>query len=178
MKFILLNGTSGVGKTTVARQIHELLPLSVMVPNFEIRRMISGFKNDRDKSREIMFNLTYGIIEQALVSDVDVIVDSKIHDDMTGKSVADRFINLAKKMNADVYEIILTVDKAQSLERIKNRGFSNDGILTEENIEENVDKFMSAMNEYTLSRGDAVILDTSNLTPEEVLSEVKKIIEI
>ncbi|MEY3784406.1 MAG: hypothetical protein RLZZ230_728 [Candidatus Parcubacteria bacterium] len=178
MKFILLNGTSGVGKTTVAWQIHELLPLSVMVPNFEIRRMISGFKNDRDKSREIMFNLTYGIIEQALVSGVDVIVDSKIHDDMSGKSVADRFINLAKKMNADVYEIILTVDKAQSLERIKNRGFSTDGILTEENIEENVDKFMSAMNEYTLSRGDAVILDTSNLTPEEVLSEVKKIIEI
>jgi len=176
MKLIILNGTSGSGKTTVAKQLHQILPLSVMIPNYEIRRMISGFADYREESREIMFNIIYGIVEQALFSNVDVIVDSKIHDDCTGNSFVDRLVALGVEKAAVTYEIILQVDKQQSMDRIRTRGFKPGAILSEDNLEENVDTFLAKMDEYTKSRKDSILVDTSHLSPEQVLDEIKSII--
>jgi len=142
MKFTMINGPGGAGKTALAKKLHKNKELSVLVPNYLVRRMINGFRENRDRSREIMFNLTYGLVEQALVSGVDVIVDQKTHDNFSGNSVVDRYINLAKQKGATTYEIILTVDKETAMKRIKDRGFSEGGILNEENLEENVDDFL------------------------------------
>jgi broad-specificity NMP kinase len=178
MKLIILNGTSGAGKTAVAKKLHAHIPLSVLVPNFEIRRMISGFKNNREKSREIMFNLMQGLVEKALFSGSDVIIDSKIHDECSGNSVIDKMAAKAREFGAETYEIILNLDKAAAMERIRNRGFSKDAILNEENLEENVDTFLKKMKEYTASRTNATIIDTSHLTEQEVFTKVKEVVGV
>jgi len=177
MKFIMINGPGGAGKTTLAKKLHKNKELSVLVLNYLIRRMINGFKENRDKSREIMFNLTYGIVEQALESGIDVIVDQKTHDDFSGNSIIDRYVSLAEQKGATTYEIILTVDKENAMERIRQRGFSEGGILNEENLEENVNDFLKKMNDFMASRDNAIIVNTSNMTEEEVLEKVLEIIK-
>lgn len=176
MKFIMINGPGGAGKTTLAKKLHTDEKLSILVQNYLVRRMINGFRENRDRSREIMFNLTYGIVEQALTSGVDVIVDQKTHDNFSGNSIVDRYINLAKQKGATTYEIILTVDKENAMQRIKERGFSEGGILNEENLEENVNDFLKNMKDFIASRNNAKIINTSNMTEKEVFEKVLKII--
>jgi broad-specificity NMP kinase len=178
MKLIILNGIAGAGKTTVAKRLHDALPLSVLIPNFEVRRMISHFKTNRDLSRTILFNLTYGLTEQGLRSGSHVIVDSKIHDDLTGKSIIDRLVELAKTLNAETYEVLLEVDKKRSIQRIRSRGFSKGAILTEENVEENVENFIHQMEEFKKTRRNALAIDTSTLSPDEVFSSVCRAIHV
>ncbi len=173
----MINGISGSGKTFLADRLHSSMSLSVLVPNYFIRRMISDFKDNRDKSRKIMFNLMYGIVDQALESGADVIVDSKIHDNFAGDSVVDRYLHLANSKGVKTHEIILVVDKETAIERIRKRGFSEGGILNENNLEENVDDFLKKMNKFIALRKKPIIINTSNMNEKEVYKKVLDMIK-
>lgn len=178
MKFIMLNGMSGAGKSTVARTLHEYLPLSVMVPNYYVRMMISGYKDYRKESGEMMFKLTEGLLEKGLELGSNVIVDQKTHDNFEGESVVDDYIKIAKEKGAEVYEIILMVEKDEAEKRIRDRGFTSKSLLNEDNVKRNVDKFYENMKKFIESRNNPIIIDTTNLSKKEVFDEIKKVVNI
>lgn len=174
MKLIILNGTGGAGKTTVSKKLHEQLPLSVRLPNYELRRMVSGFKDRRAESAEIIFRLMVGMVREALAYGSDVILDSKIHDNFSGNSVIDEFIALGNEFGAEVYEIILDLDKETAIERMRGRGLKN-GLLTEENVVRNGENFYNNMQKFISSRSGAIVIDVNGLDEEAVLKEVRSV---
>ena len=63
MKLILLNGPSGVGKTTAAKKLHEIIPLSFLLDLDEQRQFISQFRIYPEESGSLSFDIALAIAE-------------------------------------------------------------------------------------------------------------------
>jgi deoxyadenosine/deoxycytidine kinase len=50
MKLIILNGPCGVGKSTVAQKLHEVIPLSFLLDIDAQRRFISKHREFKEES--------------------------------------------------------------------------------------------------------------------------------
>ncbi len=90
----------------------------------------------------------------------------------TTKISLDMLREVAEKHGAEVHEIILWADKQTVLQRLEERGYKPHGLLTPEKAEmfwEEIDKFKD-------TRKEAVVIDTSSLTPGEVYDKVWSIV--
>ena len=165
MKLIIINGPTGIGKSTVAKKIHDKLPLSFLLDIDAQRRYISDYRKNRKESSELSFVVSRAIVDEYLKSGHSVIIDKVIFKTTT---ISD-FIELAKKHNAKVYEFILNLDKKTLINRAKERGYKDEGLLTSEKVEE----FWETTQEYIKNRPDAVVIDTKNLNVEGVIKMIE-----
>ena len=173
MKFIIINGPCGVGKSTLGQGIHESIPLSVFVDIDEVRRSISDYREYRTESGFLAFELALGIAERAMENGSTVIID-KIRFDypQAPKDYLQEFITLANKYDAQTFEFILRADKEIVLDRITMRGLDKNSLLTMDRAEQ----FCDEIEKFIPQRTSAVIIDTTYTTSEEVFKSAWKII--
>lgn len=165
VRLILLNGSWGVGKSTAARRLHAAVPGSFHLELDAIRRSISGYERDRQKSFFFSLTLAEGIMERCFADGRDVIVDKMFF----APDVIDRLRAIATTHGATAHEIILWCDNRTLLTRGAERGYAS-GVFSIEKAQRSFDLIARLIPE----RPQATVIDTSSLSPEEVLSAIER----
>ena len=177
MKLILINGTSGVGKTTLAKKVSDVLPMSFLLDLDEQRKFISHWDEHILESGIFSFDIALGIAEACLKSGRDFVSGKAMMDkviDGRDKNVLDMFIDIGKKHGAEIFEIMLFADKDTVLDRAISRGFDSKPRLTPQKAEE----YWEQMQEFQKKRIDSIPVNTTNLSSDEVFNKVRRILGI
>ncbi len=169
MKLVILNGPAGVGKSTVAEKLHAEMPMAFLVNVDAWRRQISQWREMRRESQVLSYKIAAAAIGACLADGHDVIVDKAILND---DSTLEELVATGEKFGADVHEIILTADKDVVMNRAISRGFNPAGLLNEEMVE----TLWNLSQDLRETRPNAVVIDTSALSPEEVYESVRSIV--
>jgi len=162
MKLIIVNGPTGIGKSTVAKKIHEKLPLSFLLDIDAQRRYISKYKENRKESGELSLVVSRAIANEYLKSGHDVIIDKVIVNTTTALG----FIELGKKHNADIYEFILNSSRETLIKRAEERGYRDESLLTPERVE----RFWEEIQEYIKDNPEAIVIDTESLDVDSTIT--------
>ena len=117
-KLILLNGFAGVGKTTIAKRYIDDHPLTLSIEGDEIIVMFGQWLTHEEQAREYVFALTKSMIDTHLRHGRTVLLPYLL----TNAQHAEAFGNIAAKQTAHFYEIFLTVNKEDAIERLLARG--------------------------------------------------------
>ncbi len=168
-KLIILNGPSGVGKSTVAARLHDEMPLSLLVDIDMARKQISNHREYRKESLALAYEHALAVVESHLKSGNSVIVDKAI---VSAPAVLESLVDLGEKYDADVHEFILMASKEIVLQRAHSRGFREKSLLTPQKAEEIWEK--AATTEKL--RHNATVIDTNKMDADAVYEEVKKVI--
>jgi predicted kinase len=170
MKLILINGPTGIGKSTIAGKLHEALSLSFLLDIDAQRRYISGYKENREESGELVVRLSLAIVENYLQNGHDVIIDKVF----TDTQATDRFLELGKKYDAGTFEFVLNADKETLIARANERGYKEGSMLTPEKVPE----FWEAMQNYIKGRPEVIIVDTNEISVNDTFEFIQaKIID-
>lgn len=166
-KLILINGTTGIGKSTLASRIHDEHPMAFLIEMDAIRRYFSKYKELRKESLLANYDLCKAICEENLKNSRTVIVEKIIPDN-------DEFIEdlhaLGAKYGAQTCEIILNASKDTVVERAKLRGYSDGNSLTPDKVL----NFWKQIQELIPRRPDAFVINTDNLDADNVFDLVNK----
>jgi predicted kinase len=160
MKLILINGSTGVGKSTVAQKVHQMYPLSFLLEMDDQRRYINGYREFSSESKRLSLMVSEAIADTYLSAGHNVIIDKFL----TDVDVVEKFFAIGKKHNADVYEFILNAPKEVVVKRAEERGYKKGGLLTPEKVV----LFWEEIQEHIKKRPQAVVIDTETLSQEEV----------
>jgi predicted kinase len=117
-KLILLNGPAGIGKTTIAQRYIDEHPLALSISGDDIIVMLGQWLEHEAKAREIVFEFTREMARTHLRSGHDVVLPYLV----AHVEHADAFQQLAEECGADYYEVLLTTDRTESVERMLERG--------------------------------------------------------
>lgn len=172
MKLIIINGPTGVGKTTLAKQLKEKLPMSLYIYFDEIRRMIGNYRENRDESRVYTFELAFAMMRVAFDKNRDVLIDKIMYDRIEkklGERTIDMITALGEEYKADIHEFILWADKETVMKRLEERGQIVGGLLTKDKAE----MFWEEMDKFKDERKEAHIIDTSKMSSDEVFESVQ-----
>jgi|GEM_PF-1156020 len=179
MKLILFNGPPGVGKTTVAKKVHEIMPMSFLLDLDLQKEFISQYKKYNKKSNTLSFEIALGIAETCMINNRDFISGKGMLDiieEGKDKNILDQFIELGHKYKAEVYEIFLWADKETTLNRADERGYDKKIRDSIENTQKLFGHYWDEMDAYKNKRANAIIVDTSHLSVDEVFIKVKTIL--
>ena len=168
MKLIIINGPSGIGKSTVATRLCHHIPSSFLVDVDELRREMPDYRERRAESLSFAYERTREIIDEELNRGHDVIIDKTI----SSAGVLDSFIERGKRHGAEIFEILLFAEKEVVHKRADDRGYRLGGLLTSEKVDELWEK----MNALRKQRSEAIVIDTANIHSEELFQKIKAII--
>lgn len=169
MKLIIINGSCGIGKSTLARALHQSIPLSFLVNIDLIRRHVSGHKEYREESRHLSHLITLAILTVCFKEGRDVILDKMLHD----PRLIDAYRAIADEYHADIHEFILWAPKEVVMERASDRGWKENGLLTPEKCE----LFWEKIDQLKDHRSQARVIDTTTLTEVELFQVIKEAIK-
>jgi predicted kinase len=167
MKLIIINGPCGIGKSTLAKNLHETMSLSYLIGVDDITRGLSGYRQHRPEARKVRERLTYATLETMFELGHDVILEKMNYQE----EILDEYRNIAQKHGVKTFEIILWAPKEVVMKRAHERGWREGGLLTPEKCEQ----FWDQVDEVKDNRKDAVVLDVSEMDEKQVLNEVQKI---
>jgi predicted kinase len=165
VKLILINGPAGIGKSTIAQKVHPALPLSFLLDIDAQRRYISGYREHRKESGELVIKLSLAMVEDYLQNGHDVVIDKFL----TDAKISESFLELGRKYNATVFEFVLNADKETLIARANERGFREGSMLTPEKVPE----FWEAMQNYIKSRPQAIVVDTMTMNADNTFEYVR-----
>jgi hypothetical protein len=160
-----------VGKSTLAESLYLEIPLSFHLDMDAQRRFISQYRELNKESFELSIPISLAIADACLAAGKDVVLDKIFR---RKESALEQFIEIAKKNGAEIHEFILWADKETTIQRAKERGYREGGLLTPEKVAE----FWEHLSEFKKTRKDAIVLDAQNKNANELLTEVKKHLDI
>lgn len=167
MKVIIINGVTGVGKSTLAKKVHNAIDVSYLLDIDHVRRNISASKENRDRSRELSFSLALNLVEGCLLNSVDVIIDKMMYTSQSGKyNYVPAIKKVAEKYQADVREIILFASKSTTLKNLSKRGYSPQETNTPKIAAEHWDEF----EKYRHKQKNVLQINVEHLTSDEVFA--------
>ena len=170
MKLIIINGPSGVGKTTLARALHKQMPLCFLLDIDAQTRFISHFEDYREERWQMNLALSTASIEACMKIGRDVIVDKMLYDER----ILDAFRNIGEKYKAEVHELMIWAEKQEVIRRSDKRGYQKDGVFTPETCVTYWEK-VTALKDR---RPQAHIVDVTNISAEGVLAYVKDLVGV
>ena len=165
MKLILINGPTGIGKSTIAGKLHQVFPLSFLLDIDAQRRYISGYKENREESGELVVRLSLAMVENYLQNGHDVIIDKVF----TDTQATDRFWKLGEKYDADTFEYVLNADKQTLIARANERGYREGSMLTPEKVPE----FWEVMQNYIKEKPEAIVIDTNEMSVDDTFEFIQ-----
>ena len=89
-KIILINGACGIGKSTIAKLLHQEIEFSFLREKDEQRRKFSHYKDTLQhykRSRELTIKLSEYMIKFCIDNDIDLIREGLIQDKETVKKL-------------------------------------------------------------------------------------------
>ena len=113
---VLLNGTPGIGKSTLARRLTEDRPLSLNVDIDEIRVRIGRWA-DHPQSKRMARQLAVGMIVSHLASGHDVVVPQMV----SNPAFVDELRRCATEAGATFMHIALIADREDAVARMRRR---------------------------------------------------------
>ncbi len=165
MKLIILNGPSGIGKSTVAKRLHADMPDSTLIDVDELRRSIPDYKTHRQESSMLSYQKAGVLIEESFKAKKSVILDKTI----SYSDTIDSFVAIAKKFDVKVYEFILFADKEILQKRADERGYLPGSLLTRNRVGELWEKSDALRKE----RKNAIVIDTGQMTVDELYKYIE-----
>lgn len=165
MKLIIINGPTGIGKSTISKMIHNDLAISFLLAMDEQRRYISKYQEYRIDSRDLVRDLSLGIIDTYLQTGHDVIVDAVITDSV----FMEKIIAIGTKYDATILEFILNSDQETLIARAADRGYREGSLLTPEKVIE----FWENIQVYIKERPNAIVVNSINLSIENTYAYIK-----
>lgn len=149
-KLILLNGSHGVGKSTISQRYVDDHPMALNLDIDKIWFMIGHWQQERLRSHEQKMKLSYALAETHLNEGYDVVVAQHLGE----AGYYSRFEEIAIRSGSTLVEILLDcpLDEAiyRCVERGKNSGYKTGfrpgGIL---DTEGGVEKLKRMHNEMT-----------------------------
>ena len=169
MKLIILNGPPGVGKSTVAKKLHDEMPMSLLIEGDEWRRQISHWKEHREASHDLVYAIKIAAADAAFKMGSTVIIDKAV---FGSDSTLDALLESAKGNGAAAYEFILNANEETILARTDARGYKPGSTFTRERALE----LWQKGQDLIARRPNAIVVDTSTLSPEAVYQKVKEFI--
>ena len=167
MKLIVLNGPSGIGKSTTALELQKELPLSLLIDIDAQRRYIQGYKEHREESAKLSYKYAIALTRAHLGFGYSVIVEKTA---LWADWFLEELEQSAQEYGAEFFEFILTAKKDILLSRATERGFIEGGSLTLAKVGE----MWEESEKLPARRPKAVVIDTSEITPDETLRRVKE----
>lgn len=163
---IVINGTMGVGKTTISKALYKALNSSFWLDGDNCWRMNPFVVNEENKTM-VLDNIAYILNSFLSNSSCEyVIFNWVIQTDDIMKSVLD---NLNIK-NVNVYKITLMCTEEELINRIQKD--IDSGKRLDRNIEASLERFR------LYNKMDTIKLETTGKSIGEVVDEIKNIIRI
>jgi len=164
---ILLDGSKGAGKSTIAAILMEQIENSLYLSSDEIRRTFPAEpKRDiREKNKEAFEIIITKTIE-GLKNKMNVIVDCGVSEER-----ALRFEKISREMDTPLYKFFLKAKYETQLDRVKERDKSKGKEST--NVER-FDEIYHYFNKKNLD--DYVVLETDVLDTRQVVETILKTI--
>ena len=117
-KLIILNGPLGIGNSTLAKRYGEDHPMTLVLDIDEVWSMLSNWREEKEVSAPLSKQMALEMARIALTAGHDVVVPQIIQT----SELAESLEKLAKECDAQYYEILLIVDKEESIRRYIERG--------------------------------------------------------
>jgi predicted kinase len=117
-KFIILNGSVGVGKSTLTQRYLDEHAFVLGLDGDALMGMIGQWLTHEDEARSTVFTFTLQLAGSHLKNGHDVILPYLL----TDVDQAQTSESLAKEHNAQFYEILLHTPKEEALQRALRRG--------------------------------------------------------
>lgn len=162
---IIISGPMGVGKTTVARLLHEKLERTALLSYDQIKWFVSDFNSD-NADFQLTFRIEKVMIREYLTSGVSVILEKAFSE----KELIDDLKFLAEELSASVFIYQLEAPLEVVKERINQRPPSS-----KRKIPPTADKIERSHARYLASKHDqAKIIKTEKMSSEEIVEEIIK----
>lgn len=176
MKFIIINGPPGAGKSSLAEALHQALPpLSFLLKFDAQRRFVKDRHEYKLESEGLTYKVCKAIIETCLQEGKNVVFERAVKD----PNMLDDFIKLGEKYKAEIFELILWADKETIIKRNTNRGLPSDGLPDSKGVSlETVEKFWTLINKFKNQRSKAHIINVKENNLEQVIDKAKQLIAL
>lgn len=115
---ILLNGPAGIGKTTIAQRYIDEHPLALSINGDDIIVMLGQWLAHEDEARKMVYDFTCDMARRHLQAGHDVVLPYLVKH----STHATDFAALAAECGATFVEVLLTTERAESVERMFERG--------------------------------------------------------
>lgn len=162
---IILNGPCGVGKTTLSKQLAKQLVNSVHIIGDEVHNFIVDSKINKEHievTNQNIVALTSNFLNYGFMN---IIIDYVYEEE----SVLQEVVHTIQKMDPEVIAICITCSLKENI--IRNKSRADADIMDEGRVKE--------LNEILRRENNnvGILLDTSNLSIENSLSQLLKLIE-
>ncbi|MBY0538437.1 AAA family ATPase [Patescibacteria group bacterium] len=170
-KLIILYGFAASGKTTLAKMYIADNPLALNIEGDQIISMIGNWRSSETEARAIVLEYTQKLAEEHLKKGFDVIIPYLL----TNTEDAELLREIAKHTDANFFEIYITLDRNEAIDRLLKRGvWGEEGSeqLTEADlpeIEELYAKMESSMGSLTAVKFLSVIQNDIDGTYDKFL---------
>lgn len=143
--------------------------MSLLIEGDEWRRQISHWQEHREKSHDLVYAIKVAAADAALKKGSSVIIDKAI---FGSDASLDALSETAKRNGANAYEFILNADKETAIARADARGYKPGSTFTPERALE----LWQKGQDLIARRPNAILIDTSNLSSDEVYEKVKGLV--
>lgn len=120
-KLIILNGPLGIGKSTLASRYADEHPLTLRLDIDDIRTYISHWREHDEQSADSSKQIALAMAKVNLSLGYDVVVPQIIRK----LALIEQLERVAGEAGADLYEVLLFVDKEEAIRRFKERNYAN-----------------------------------------------------
>lgn len=164
MRLFIINGPFAVGKSTVARLLHEQFPLALLITTDDIRRFFNRYREFWRESLPLAEQLSYAMARVALINGHVAIVEGvKVQD-----AQLEPWAKLATELSIPLHEVMLWSSKETVLKRARDRGIAPGSLLSLDLVAWAWD----SLNTLRGQRPNLIECSTEENTPEQIVRTI------
>lgn len=160
-KLIIINGTMGVGKSTVSRELNQRLQNSVWLDGDWCWMMNPWDFSDENKSM-VIDNICYMLSNFLKNSSFEYVIFCWV---LHLESITDLILERLKHIEFQTFKITLTCTREELTKRLIKRDLKNSG-----NVKNSIDRLS------LYESMDTIKIDTSDLEVEEIVADIIRMI--
>ncbi|SFC18208.1 AAA family ATPase [Clostridium uliginosum] len=164
-KFIIINGTMGVGKTSICENLHKTLPNSAWLDG-DWCWMINPFTVNEENKEMVIKNITYILNNFLMNSSLEYVIFNWVID---SDYIMNLILDNMQTKSFNIYKITLTCSKDELIKRV---GLD---ILEGKREKNSINRSLERLDLY--SKMDTLKVDTTFKEITTIVNEIKNIIQ-